>query len=789
MTHRKTTVFLTLAALLAGPWACTGDDERGQEAQDAGVSGDVAPPGDGEARDGGADGSPVDGAVDSGQDGGPPLPAVGFPGLGVVDPMIGTGSFGVGVGNTTPAATLPFGMVKVGPDTRGANGSRLGTLHCAGYRYEDTMVEGFTHMHLSGTGVPDYGNVLFIPLAGPTDATDEDGYSQPLDHATEVARPGYYRVVIGQGVEVELTATRRAARHRYTFPDGGEPWVLVDLGHTLDGGRCADSSLTSIPEEARIEGWVHNVGAFSGRYGGFRVFFSARFDSPWEEAQTWSTPTQDAGERVGVRLRFHANRVQAAVGISLVDLEGARRNLEAEAPGWDFEATVAQAEERWRTALSTVELAGGTEAQRTIFYTALYHTMMMPTLLTDVDSRYRGVDGGIHRAEGFTFYSDLSLWDTYRNLHTLVTLLAPDLQRDFLVSLMAMYDQGGAYPRWPMGPGYGGSMVGTSADIVFADSYLRGVGGFDADQALDGLLVTADGPRPAGALGGGRAGIEDYLALGYVPSDRVGGAASRTLEYAYDDFALAQFASALGREDVAERMYERARSYVNVWDPTTKFFRGRDSAGGFEEEFDPFDWSRDFVEGDAWHYRFFVPFDVPGLASLFGGERFLVVGLERFFEEAGGRQPMPDPYYWHGNEPDMHAAYLFAEAGRPDLTQRWARWIMEELYRPGPDGLPGNDDAGTMSAWYVFSALGFYPVPATTRYVLGSPIFPRVVLHLPGGDLEIVAERADQGMPYVHRVIMDGVELDDPWVEHRELAGGGRLVFHMAEEPGGPWVR
>ena len=730
-------------------------------------------------------------------------PEPGFPGVEVVDPFLGTGAFGAGVGSTLPGATLPFGLAKVSPDTRGANGARVGALHCAGYRYEDELIEGFSHTHVHGTGVADYGALLLtpaldLPAEGDPARTNEDGYSLPFSHATEQAWPGYYQVDIGEpAVRVELTASEHGARHRYTFPAQAQPGLVLDLGHALGDGRVSASELRLDPAQGRIEGELITQGSLSGRYGGQRFYFSARLDPAWAGAVLWQDAELQpgaagaAGERVGAQLRFEPPQpgapltVQVAVGVSFVDVQGARANLEAELPGWDFEASRVAAEQAWAEALGRVEVSGGTPEQLEIFYTALYHVLQMPTLLSDVDSRYRGFDGRIHRAEGFRYYSDFSLWDTYRTQHPLLTLLYPERQRDMILSLVRMYEQGGAFPRWPLGTGYTHCMVGSSAEIVVADSWLKGVTDFDLRHAYEGLKLTADGPMPPGSAYHGRSCVADYLELGYCASDRIGGSVSRTLEYAYDDFALAQIAAALGDDDDEARYRARALSYRNVWDDEVRFFRGRRADGSFPEAFEPLGWASEFTEGDAWHYRFFVPHDVDGLIELFRSRRALVRELDTFFEEAvsRGRQPLPDPYYWHGNEPDIHAAWVYVDAGRPERTQRYTRWILSELYRTGPDGLVGNDDAGTLSAWYVFAALGFYPLPATDRYTLGSPIFSRARLSLPSGPLELHAPGTSASDLYVQSAQLDDQPLDQAWLTHAALTGAARLTLRMGPEP------
>jgi len=722
----------------------------------------------------------------------------------VVDPFLGTGAFGAGVGSALPGATRPFGLAKVSPDTRGANGSRVGALHCAGYRYEDELIEGFSHTHVHGTGVTDYGALLLtpalhLPAQGDAARITEDGYSQPFAHATEEAWPGYYAVSLGDpAVRCELTASERGARHRYTFPVGPRPGLVVDLGHALGDDHVSASELRLDRATGTLRGELVTQGALSGRHGGERLFFVARTQPTWAAAVAWQDDelqpgaARVQGARTGVQLSFEPAAdeqplvVQVAVGLSFVDERGAQDNLEAELPGWDFEATLAEAEQAWATELGRVEVTGGSPEQLEILYTSLYHALQMPTLFSDVDGRYRGFDGGIHRLEeGARYYTDFSLWDTYRTLHPLLTLLYPERQRDMVTSLIRMYEQGGAFPRWPLGTGYTHCMVGSSAEIVVADSWLKGVTDFDLRHAYEGLKLTADGPMPAGSAYHGRSCVRGYLELGYCAADRGGGSVSRTLEYAYDDFALAQIAGALDEVEDEARYRERALSYRNVWDAQERFFRGRNADGSFPDGFVATNWASEYTEGDAWHYRFFVPHDVEGLIELFLSRRVLVRELDTFFGEAEGRgrQPLPDPYYWHGNEPDIHAAWVYVDAGRPDRTQYYTRWIMEELYRTGPDGLVGNDDAGTLAAWYVFAALGLYPLPATVRYYLGSPLFPWARLLLPSGPVEIRAPGTSATDLYVQRAHLGDEPLDRAWLTHDQLVHASSLTLHMGAQP------
>ncbi len=724
-----------------------------------------------------------------------------------VDPMIGTGSMGFNVGNAFPGATLPFGMVKLSPDTTGPAG-RPWPLHCAGYRYEDSHILGYSHMRLHGTGVPDYGVIRFMPAllpeetemsaAIPVELTTAAGYRAPLDHTEEEAAPGYYAITQsgypGDGaIRVELTSTPRAGYHRYTFPDDRAGLVIIDLGEVMVGGRVSEAQVRIDSDDGRVWGSQHNIGQFSGRYGGFTAWFDARFDRPFASYGVWTEEGAQAlteygeGVPLGVWLWFDGspsdNVVEAQVGISLVDAAGALGNREAELAEWGFAETRATARDIWSHELERIEIEGTTPDERIIFYTALYHTMMMPTMLTDVDGRFRGVDKSVHEAEDFLYYTDFSMWDTFRTLHPLLTLLMPDRARDMARSLVHMGVVDGAIPRWPMGIGHTNSMIGTAGDCVIADTYVKGVTDFDAEAAYDLLMITAMGRPPEGSGVHGRSDIEDYVADGFLTTAH-NESVAKTLEYAFYDFCLARFAEALGKEDDRALFDERARNYRHLWDPETEFMRPRTPSGEFLTPFEPIAFSDHYTEATAWQYSWFVPHDVVGLVDLFGSAEAMVTKLERFFQETVDTFvfELPGSYYYHGNEPSIQAAYMFLEAGRPDLTQKYVRWILATNYRTDPGGIIGNDDGGTLAAWYVMSALGFYPLPGTARYYIGSPIVSRAVLALPTGDVVITADGAGPDNIYVQGVWLNGEPLEQLWFDHDDLMGGATLHFEMGPE-------
>ncbi len=716
----------------------------------------------------------------------PPLPPVES-----VDPFIGTGQLVFNVGNALPGATRPFGMVKVSPDTSNNGGAPL-VSHCAGYSYNDRHIEGFTHMHLHGTGVPDYENILFMPTAGMSpEKTRAAGYRAAFSHANEAAAPGYYTVTFdAPAIRTELTASEHAAFHRYTFPAGAAETVVIDVARTAVEGHTNGGEVFVDPAGRRVYGWMHNVGPFSGRYGGFKVWFDALFDRPFASHGTWddqglvASREAAAGLLIGAHVDFdpaQGTTVQAQVGISLVGPEGARQNREAELGDLDFDAARTAAAADWAQQLGRIAIQGTTARERTLFYTGLYHALFMPTLLTDVDGRYRGFDGEVHEAQGFRYYTDFSLWDTFRTLHPLLLLLDPERSADMAQSLVTMAEQGGVLPRWPMGTGRTGSMIGSPQDCVLSESVLKGVTDFDVDAAYAYMREVAMAENPVG----GRGDMGDYLTLGYVAADRANDSVSKTLEYAYEDYCVARLAEALGQDADADLFYTRAFNYGVLWDPETLFFRPKNADGSWAEGFVPTWTSEHFTEATPWQYRFYVPQDVPNFARLFGSNERFAAELDTFFAEAAAqfRFALPTAYYYHGNEPSLHAAYLFNEVGRPAQTQQWVRWILDTNYEARPDGLIGNDDAGTLSAWYVFSALGFYPQPGTERYFIGSPIVAEAVVQLPGGELVIRADNQAPAHRYVQSVRWNGASLSDPYLYHDDLAGGGELHFVMGPEP------
>ncbi|MCL6712460.1 GH92 family glycosyl hydrolase [Pseudomonas sp. R2.Fl] len=732
-----------------------------------------------------------------------------------VDPFIGTG----GEGHTYPGATVPFGMVQLSPDTR-IQPRKDAYGWAAGYRHDDRTIVGFSHTHFSGTGHSDLGDVLLMPISGEVklERGNPDqpgsGYTSRFRHDDETAQPGYYAVTLDDyGVRAELTATARVGVHRYSFPRGKPAHVLIDLRTSLYDypGKVLWSRLRLRPD-GTVTGFRETRGWAPGR----QLYFALRFSRPIQGQQLHDTEQDVAykgfpppGEKdPRQRAQIEGRQIVAAfdfadtqdpllvkVAISPVSEDNAIANLDAEVQGWDFDGVRADARRQWTQALGAIDV-DAPEPQRRSFYTALYHTLLGPTLFMDSDGSYRGPDNAVHQAKGFTHYSTFSLWDTYRALHPLLTLVQPEQRtNDFVQSLLAArrHSPYGVLPVWAFHGQETWCMIGYHAVPVIADAYMKGIRGYDANEALEAMVASASyGPYD---------GIAQYRELGYVPIDEEGEAASKTLEYAFDDWTIAQVAEAMGRKDVAAEFSRRAANWKHAFDPATGFMRARKRDGAFREPFDPSasGYGTDYTEGNAWQYSWYVPQDVAGLARAHGGEDKLLARLDQVFEAKVDPEifaHMEDitgliGWYAHGNEPSHHVAYLYAHAGQPWRTQARLGAIMASQYAPRPDGLAGNDDLGQMSAWYVFTALGFYPVaPASNQYVIGRPFLPRATLNLPNGKrFTVIAEGLDEAHPYIGGATLNGKPLDRAYLEHAEILAGGELRFTMQAEPNRAWGR
>jgi predicted alpha-1,2-mannosidase len=729
-----------------------------------------------------------------------------------VDPFIGTG----GEGHTFPGAVVPFGMVQLSPDTDTGCVIRECYDHAAGYRYEDPTIQGFSHTHFSGSGHSDLGDFLVMPVAGdtvpiePGDAKKPgSGYRSRFSHDTEIAQPGYYAVTLSDpGVRAEMTAGTRIGVHRYGFPKGKAAHLVLDLRSSLYNylGKILWSSLRLHPD-GTITGSRETRGWAPAR----KLFFAMRFSAPLKDHAFISTEkdvaykgfqgpgrgTDSLAERSGRALvgRFDFGRLdkplEVKVAISSVDEAGAIANLASE--DGDFDAVRANAKAVWEKALSAVEIAAPAPMRKNL-YTALYHTLLAPSVAGDADGRYRGPDNAVHRADGFTFRSTFSLWDTFRAEHPLLTLIQPEkTNSDFVRSLLASRKTSphGILPVWQFQGQETWTMIGYHAVPVIADAYLKGVRGFDADEALDAMVASAT-YAPYG-------GLSDYMKLGYVAIDREPEAASKTVEYAYDDWTIARMAEAMGRKDVAATFFKRAGNWRNSFDAKTGFLRARKSDGSFRVPFDPtaINYGSDYTEGNAWQYSWFVPQDQASLFRTMGGDKAAIAKLDAMFEFDNSKLDYSHAediagligQYIHGNEPSHHVAYLYNYAGAPWRTQERLKQIVDSQYKPTPDGLSGNDDLGQMSAWLMFTGLGFYPVtPGSLEYVIGRPFVERATLNLPNGKRFTITANIGDDRPYVGRVLLNGQPLMRSFVRHAEIMAGGELRFEMQAEPNRTWA-
>ncbi len=677
-----------------------------------------------------------------------------------VDVFVGTGGRGFGVGSTYPGPTVPFGLITPGPDTQGESAT-IAAQHCAGYRAEDPWVTGFSQIHSHGMGTADYGAILLQPQVDWDGTTDELEYR--LAKGAEEGSPGYYSVELLEEagtVDVAITASARAAVYEIGFPAAAGAGILLDLAHQLPGNTFHDGELTI--DGAEASGWTHFSGAYSGRHGGEQLFFAATFDPPPAGSETW-----DADDALGAHLAFDSDAVTVRIAISFVDVDGARANL-GEVADRSFAEVRTATEDLWEETLASFTVAGGSDFDRAVFASSAYHALLMPTLLTDADGRYAGFDGP-HAADGWTYYSDFSLWDTYRTQHPLLNLVWPEIQGDFLKSLLTMAEQGdGRVPQWPLGTGYTGGMIGKPETVVFADALIRDVGTelVGVDESLAALLVTAAAKdRQA-----------EYAVEGWLPIESGGNSVSITLEYAWGDAALAGLASAAGNNELATELREVSQGWRALFDAGTGFVRPRYADGSWLDPFDPETHYEHFVEGNAWQYTFMTPLDLPGLVDGFGSEDALLAQLDLFFTLASYEEDpvaIPPLQYWHGNEPDIHSAFLFALLGDRKRSVDWSRWVEDVHYGLGPEGLPGNEDGGTLGAWYVFSAAGLYPLAGTTDYVLTEPRFDAVRLRAGDGWLDL----AKVGEPPYATITIDGVEVTGPTVSWAQIRDGAQIVW------------
>jgi len=695
-----------------------------------------------------------------------------------VDPFIGTDGFG----HTFPGATTPFGMVQLSPDTR-----TTGWENCSGYHSSNNTIIGFSHLHLSGTGAADYGDIMFMPTIGkqirPGDESSPmNGYRSSFKKESEMAKPGYYAVTLDDhGIKVELTATTRTGIQRYTFPESDIAYVILDLNHGIED-KAAETFIRIVGNKT-VQGYRRSKGWAKDQI----VFFHSEFSVPFIENEMFDSKTLSAiadnraiqgGSVAAFRFKTKkGQQITLKTGVSTVSAENAKLNLTTEAASWDFEGFRKNAFNNWNTELSRIKVEGDNKNEKIIFYTSLYHCMIHPSIMSDVDGRYRGMDDKIHRMDRGNMYTVFSLWDTFRALHPLMTIIDPIRAQEFVRALLRKYNESGTLPVWELASNETGCMIGYHSVPVIVDTYMKGLRDFDTTLALEACVKSAMMDH---------LGLKHYKALGYIPADKENESVSKTLEYAYDDWCIAQMAKNMGKKNESELFGKRARYYLNVFDKSSGFVRGKKN-GNWVAPFDPYEVSGIYTEANAWQYNFFMPHDIPGMINLNNGLPNFTTRLDTLFSantKLTGRS-QPDisgmiGQYAHGNEPSHHMAYLYNYTDKPYRTAQLTRKIMSEMYGTGRDGLSGNEDCGQMSAWYVLSALGIYPVsPGNNLYEIGSPIFKKAVINNgSGGVTTFLANASDTANIHIESILINGKEVESP-IQHSVLAGGSTINFQM----------
>lgn len=687
-----------------------------------------------------------------------------------VNTFIGTG----GHGHTYPGATLPYGMMQLSPDTR-----LEGWDGCSGYHYTDEYIYGFSHTHLSGTGISDYGDVLLMPtnkINFNNGADGKEGYRAHFSHDNEIAEPGYYKVKLDStNIDVELTVSLRSGIHKYQFPSSENQFVILDLVHR---DKVLDAKIDKI-SNIEIVGYRHSEAWAKDQ----RLFFAIKTSHPFEDMlQSPPEYGKPGARRSSLKFTNPNNEpVIIKVGISAVDIEGARKNLDGEIGNKDFETVKKEAQTYWESQLEKIVIESDDLDKKTNFYSALYHTMLAPQRYQDVDGRYRGMDLKIHNAD-FDYYSVFSLWDTYRAAHPLYTIIEEERTNHFINTFLAKYDEGGIMPMWDLAANYTNCMIGYHAVPVVADAYLKGIRGYDTEKAFEAMKHSATRDK---------FGLEAYKKYGFIPVDEESESVSKTLEYAYDDWTIAQMAKAMGKTEDYKTYIQRAQYYKNVYDPESKFMRGRFRNTWFAP-FDPYEVNFNYTEANSWQYSFYVPQDVSGFIDLLGGKDKLEAQLDELFSaktETSGRDQSDITgligQYAHGNEPSHHMAYLYNFVNKPHKTQEKVYQILTELYNNDPDGVSGNEDCGQMSAWYVLSSMGFYSVtPGSNEYIIGTPLFDKATINLESGkQFTIVANNLSDTNIYVEYVKLNGKDLDVTYLKHKDIINGGTLEFTMTDNP------
>lgn len=695
----------------------------------------------------------------------------------LVNPFIGTG----GHGHTYPGASMPFGMVQLSPDTR-----LTGWDGCSAYHYSDTIIYGFSHTHLSGTGCSDYGDILIMPMAN-TYRLKNTKYASSFAHYNETASPGYYSVLLNSNIKAELTASSRTGFHKYTWAEDQTPYIILDLTHR---DEVIESSL-EIVNDTLVRGMRRSKAWAQDQY----VYFEIQFSQPIQDGVIATNDTlrknvkKAEGKNVKAYFSFAKGTriVMLKVGISAVSIDGADKNINSEIPGWDFNAQKELAEAAWNKELGKIEVEGGTTDEQTIFYTALYHALLNPNLYMDVDGQYRGTDLKIHKANGFDNYTVFSLWDTYRAEHPLFTLIEQKKTNDFINTFLNQYKNGGLLPVWELSGNETFCMIGYHSVPVIADAYIKGIKGFDTLAIFNAMKRSAEADT---------FGLKYYKKYGHIPGDKESESVSRTLEYAYDDWCIAQMAKSLKKDDDFKTYIQRAQYYKNIFDPVTGFMRAKMN-GGWYTPFDPTEVNNNYTEANCWQYSFYVPQDISTLMELQGGKQKFSDKLDSLFYgnyKLSGRDQADITgligQYAHGNEPSHHMAYLYNYAGKPWKTQEVVHKIESEMYLNKTDGLIGNEDCGQMSAWYVLSAMGLYQVcPGNEQYAIGTPVFKKITIHLENGkDFIISSKNLSSKNFYIQSCTLNGKAYSNSFFTHTEIMKGGELNFKMDSVPNKSWA-
>lgn len=701
----------------------------------------------------------------------------------LVNPFMGT----EGPGNTYPGATVPFGMVQLSPDIGYSGWDRI-----AGYYWPDSIITGFSHLHLTGTGAGDLYDILITPVNSRSAKTTPENGHRPYSrftHNQEHAEPGYYQVMLHDpGINAELSATRRTGIHRYTFPEDDSSGLILDLGYALNWDWPV-ATFIQVEDAQTISGYRYSSGWAADQ----RVYFVATFSKPAKDITLFNQSTvvdtdTVSGTHTKADIRFVTSakeQIVVKVGISSASIEGARKAIELEAPGWNFDGIKQAASDSWEKELRKIKVQSNNQTWQRTFYTTLYQSMLAPTLYSDALNRFKGADGAYHQAEGYDKYDTFSLWDTFRAAHPLYTIMHPERVSHMVQSMLSHYRETGLLPVWSMQGNETNMMIGYHAVPVIVDAWFKGLlTGIDQEELYAAVKSNALSDHPD---------IKAYRERGYVPitPGHEDWSVSKTVEYAFDDWCIALFAKALGKEEDYAFFMERSEYWRNHFDAASGFLRPRYADGRFQEDFNPDDYSAHFCESNAWHYFWFVPQNIEGLRDTLSSQHFSA-RLDSFFTYT----PAPDDdlpifstgmigQYVHGNEPSHHVAYLYHYTGESWQTQERVRQILTTMYAPVPNGHCGNEDCGQMSAWYVLSSLGFYPVnPATGIYLIGSPLWEEAMMEVgEGKQFVIKAPGNNETTPYIQKVTLNGKALNRPWITHQEILNGGILEFQMDTQP------